>query len=462
MKKKLTFFDIINNDDMETNKNENHEIEKVQSFLNQIKTINDSYERVKAITGENYNIFKLLGVESSELLHSKIIGDFLNPKGSHEQGSIFLELFMQTLVGNEAENIEEVDNKEEDIINLKEFLTKFSCSKSSLKLEKSIGKIKNTEETNEGGRIDIFLRDENNKVLIIENKIYAGEQNKQLERYNQFGSEKATDFLIIYLTLNGDKPTSINNENSSKLLCISYKEHIINWLDLCKKEVVNLPIIRESISQYINLLKKLTNQTENQNQAMEIQNLILKNYETSKLVSQNFEKAIYNLSNKIMLNLKLKIENFIEEKNWKIIHYDEKISDNKVSGGISVVPLEFEDSEIRIKIQGFNPFYRHTRENDIFQKNIFIGVLGRDGNKSYINKLKSEGVLNDNFEWWNDYEFIGNYKEEVECRLDNPLLLSELTNEKEIEKFVEFIFGKYEVYFERNYKKVEQVLKENN
>ena len=72
------------------------------------------------------------------------------------------------------------------------------------------------------------------------------------------------------------------------------------------------------------------------------------------------------------------------------------------------------------------------------------------------------GVLNDNFEWWNDYEFIGNYKEEVECRLDNPLLLSELTNEKEIEKFVEFIFGKYEVYFERNYKKVEQVLKENN
>ena len=41
MKKKLTFFDIINNDDMETNKNENHEIEKVQSFLNQIKTINE-------------------------------------------------------------------------------------------------------------------------------------------------------------------------------------------------------------------------------------------------------------------------------------------------------------------------------------------------------------------------------------------------------------------------------------
>ena len=277
MNKKLTFFDIIRTDDMETNRNEKHELEKLQSFLNQVKTINNSYERVKSLTGENYNIFKLLGVESSELLHSKILGDFLNPKGSHRQGSVFLELFIQTLIGNEAKNFENADN-EEDTLNLKKILTKFNSSKASLKLEESIGRIKNTEETNEGGRIDIFLRDENNKSLIIENKIYAGEQYKQLERYNQYGNEKTTDFLIIYLTLNGDKPTSINNENSSKLLCVSYKEHIINWLDLCKKEVVNLPIIRESISQYINLLKKLTNQTENQNQAMEIQNLILKNY----------------------------------------------------------------------------------------------------------------------------------------------------------------------------------------
>lgn len=461
MNKKLTFFDIIRTDDMETNRNEKHELEKLQSFLNQVKTINNSYERVKSLTGENYNIFKLLGVESSELLHSKILGDFLNPKGSHRQGSVFLELFIQTLIGNEAKNFENADN-EEDTLNLKKILTKFNSSKASLKLEESIGRIKNTEETNEGGRIDIFLRDENNKSLIIENKIYAGEQYKQLERYNQYGNEKTTDFLIIYLTLNGDKPTSINNENSSKLLCISYKEHIINWLDLCKKEVVNLPIIRESISQYINLLKKLTNQTENQNQAMEIQNLILKNYETSKLISQNFEKAIYNLNNKILASLKPKIEEFVKEKNWIIKHFDDKISDNNVSGGISVVPFDFIDSKIRIKIQGFNPFYKHARENDIFQKYIFLGVLGTDGKKSYINKLKSESVLNDNFEWWNDYEFIGNYKEEVECRLDNSLLLSELTNEKEIEKFVEFLFDKFKTYFERHYKKVEEVLIENN
>lgn len=461
MNKKLTFFDIIRTDDMETNRNEKHELEKLQSFLNQVKTINNSYERVKSLTGENYNIFKLLGVESSELLHSKILGDFLNPKGSHRQGSVFLELFIQTLIGNEAKNFENADN-EEDTLNLKKILTKFNSSKASLKLEESIGRIKNTEETNEGGRIDIFLRDENNKSLIIENKIYAGEQYKQLERYNQYGNEKTTDFLIIYLTLNGDKPTSINNENSSKLLCVSYKEHIINWLDLCKKEVVNLPIIRESISQYINLLKKLTNQTENQNQAMEIQNLILKNYETSKLISQNFEKAIYNLNNKILASLKPKIEEFVKEKNWIIKHFDDKISDNNVSGGISVVPFDFIDSKIRIKIQGFNPFYKHARENDIFQKYIFLGVLGTDGKKSYINKLKSESVLNDNFEWWNDYEFIGNYKEEVECRLDNSLLLSELTNEKEIEKFVEFLFDKFKTYFERHYKKVEEVLIENN
>ena len=43
MNKKLTFFDIIRTDDMETNRNEKHELEKLQSFLNQVKTINNSY-----------------------------------------------------------------------------------------------------------------------------------------------------------------------------------------------------------------------------------------------------------------------------------------------------------------------------------------------------------------------------------------------------------------------------------
>lgn len=430
MKKKLTFFDIINNDDMETNKNENHEIEKVQSFLNQIKTINDSYERVKAITGENYNIFKLLGVESSELLHSKIIGDFLNPKGSHEQGSIFLELFMQTLVGNEAENIEEVDNKEEDIINLKEFLTKFSCSKSSLKLEKSIGKIKNTEETNEGGRIDIFLRDENNKVLIIENKIYAGEQNKQLERYNQFGSEKATDFLIIYLTLNGDKPISINNENSSKLLCISYKEQIINWLDLCKKEVVNLPIIRESVSQYINLLKKLTNQTENQNQAMEIQNLILKNIESAKKVNENYDKAIKNFALKIKKITYKYLEEYFKDNNyWEI-----KLSDKRF-GTIWINPKD-SNIEYGFGIENFEI----NLNNHHHSGSLFYGIKS---NKNNSRNLTFGLNTNNNF-WlyWKVFEY-----ENIVINFSNPVDLLKI--ELNVEKIAAVIVNEFIEFFEK-------------
>lgn len=446
---------MIKTDDMETNNNEktkNYDLEKLQSFLNQIKTINDSYERVKILTGENYNIFKLLGVESSELLHSKIVGDFLNPKGSHKQGSKFLELFVQ-MFNNISQPDEIIDKREET------FFSNFKCEKAHLKLEESIGKIKNTDETNEGGRIDILVRDEKNNAIIIENKIYAGEQAYQLERYHQFGKGK-TDFIILYLTLDGKEPESIDKDKREKIICISYKEHIISWLELCKKEVVNLPIIRETISQYINLLKKLTNQTENQIQAMEIQKLILKNYETSKLVNQNFEKAIYGLCNKILVELKPKIEEYVKGKNWKIKHIDENLKENKSSGGISVVPVEFENSKIRIKMQGINPFYKHLNENSIFQKYIFLGVLGIDGNKAFLNKLKSQGEINDNFEWWNDYEKMDIY-ENTDCRLDNPLLLKKLADDGEAERFVDFLFEKFTTYFDKHYKMVETVLKEN-
>ena len=444
---------MIKTDDMETNNNEktkNHDLEKLQSFLNQIKTINDSYERVKTLTGENYNIFKLLGVESSELLHSKIVGDFLNPRGSHKQGSKFLELFVQ-LFNNISQPNEIIDKSEVT------FFSNFKCEKAHLKLEKSIGKIKNTDETNEGGRIDILVRDEKNNAIIIENKIYAGEQAYQLERYHQFGKGK-TDFIILYLTLEGKEPKSIDKDKREKIICISYKEHIINWLELCKKEVVNLPIIRETISQYINLLKKLTNQTENQIQAMEIQKLILKNYETSKLVNQNFEKAIYGLSNSLIEKLVLKLNSFLEEKKWEISYFDKNINDKNYFGAISVSPKNINNPQIKIKIQGFNPLCE--KEYRFWQNRIIVGVIGINNNQVYLNKIKETELSSSNQEWWNDYVFVKDYEEE-DCRLDNPLILKELVNEKGIEKFVNFLYNEFTTYFDKHYKLVETLLKEN-
>lgn len=40
--------------------------------------------------GENFNLISLLGMERDEVrTHSRIVGDLLNPKGSHGQGGVF-------------------------------------------------------------------------------------------------------------------------------------------------------------------------------------------------------------------------------------------------------------------------------------------------------------------------------------------------------------------------------------
>src|SRR5690606_33988788 len=47
------------------------------------------------------------------------------------------------------------------------------------------------------------------------------------------------------------------------------------WLEDCKKESVNIPILRESISQYVYLLKKLTNQNTSVRMSEDIINRVL-------------------------------------------------------------------------------------------------------------------------------------------------------------------------------------------
>ena len=210
-------------------------------LLTHVSTISKKYEKIAELTGENFNIFRILKVEASEAkTHSAFLSEILNPKGTHGCRDIFLKLFIK-LLGDKY--------KERSIVEgLRDFDT-ISCIATP---ESFIGFI-NADGT-EGGRIDILLRDKRNNAIIIENKIYAQDQPKQLKRYKN-AYEKAP---ILYLTLMGRDPSDNSKENLSEgedFLCISYKEDILTWLELCRKESVSHPILRESLSQYINLTR---------------------------------------------------------------------------------------------------------------------------------------------------------------------------------------------------------------
>ncbi len=64
---------------------------------------------------------------------------------------------------------------------------------------------------------------------------------------------------MYYLTLEGNN-ASDQSANDTKYKCISYAQDILNWLELSIKESVTTPMIRETLVQYKNHIKQLTNQ----------------------------------------------------------------------------------------------------------------------------------------------------------------------------------------------------------
>ena len=204
------------------------------------------------LTGENFNVFKLLGLGTAEVrTHSAFIAELLNPKGSHDQGATYLRLFLKHL------GLDHLPNPDE----------------ANVKIEYHVGPVDNDRVT--GGQIDIVLMDDARKPLIlIENKIYAGDLNNQLLRYHRF----CPDAVLVYLTLDGRDPAekSTGGQNLD-IRRVSYKTHILQWLEECHKVSVSLPVVRETILQYENLIRELTNQAMGDKMKEQAKKIILAN-----------------------------------------------------------------------------------------------------------------------------------------------------------------------------------------
>ena len=222
------------------------------NILNQVRIVSQKIKeqrKEKFERGENYNIFNDLGFMSDEVhLHSMFLANLLNPKGSHGQRGKFLAAFLKML--QKSFPAISADNLELD------------TAIASVGVEKYIGR----QTDSEGGRIDIYLTDGKHSI-IIENKIYAGDQHHQMLRYWNYGmSQKGNDteksFVLIYLTLDGCSPSkeSLGEDlKENDIVCLSYKSDIRGWLDRCVELASRTPLVRETINQYISTIGILTN-----------------------------------------------------------------------------------------------------------------------------------------------------------------------------------------------------------
>ncbi len=264
----------------------------LKNLLQNVAIIQKKYDEIAKITGENFNIFSIMSMENSErYTHSAIIAELLNPKGSHHHGNIFLKLFFSEVI-----KIENYDNLDLD--------------NAIVLIEEYIGEI-NSDYTR-GGYIDIVIKYNNGSVIVVENKINANDQRGQLLRYKN----AYTNCDLIYLTKDGKPPSKesyhIDDQNKidlEEVILISYEINIKNWLEKCHKESIEQPMLREIIKQYLNLVKKITNQTINKDMSDEIRNLI--NEENIDIIVQlnNEFRSIFNeVSQKIFSCINYQID----------------------------------------------------------------------------------------------------------------------------------------------------------
>lgn len=270
----------------------------IQQFFREVENIctrEQALQEERHRKGENYNLFSILNIERYELKHSALIANLLDPKGSHGCGDAFLRAFFEIALKERAYPFED-------------------CTHLHSYTEYYTGPIAGDT----GGRIDILVKS-SCYGLIIENKIYAGDQDKQLTRYDNYGKKTfgADRYLLVYLTLYGcdasKESTATKSAEEVGYLRLSYAEDILRWLEQCVRLADNKPLVRESLNQYIRTIKQLTYQDMNQKNIEKIIDLAVDHPEVVATLSSKRDAIAQGIRKKYIFD---KLKEYADQKGW--------------------------------------------------------------------------------------------------------------------------------------------------
>lgn len=216
---------------------DSHDI--ISGLLNEVFLCID--ERIAS--GEDYSVLETAIKGNEEMMHSSVIASLLDTRGSHGQKCRFLELFLGCLP---------------------ERFKSFDASGARTACERYIGQ--KTEDS--GGRVDICIENSSGQMIVIENKIFAGDQEHQILRYVEFlrgmlRNRDGVKFPVLYLTPDGHSPSDDSTQADGMqcrcgedYVCISYKDVIVPWLDKCINEMQEKPHLKEHLTTYRDIIKK--------------------------------------------------------------------------------------------------------------------------------------------------------------------------------------------------------------
>lgn len=270
--------------------NENIDFKKLENALTKLYGKIELIEELQKHRGDKFNIFSILKMERLEVkTHSAFLYELINPKGTHYQDDKYLRIFIDKVLKIEDFDFEKV-------------------------------KVGRETFTNSSRRID-FTIENKDYYIAIEMKIDATDQDNQLSDYFEYAKKQDKEFTkVYYLSLDGKDASekSLKNKEIIDYEKISFQFDILNFIEKSIEKSANLPIIRESLIQYKNLILNITNQTTQEIQMEIIE--IVKNPEMAEAatkMAKGLAKVWAEREYLFWNRLEDKVFDYIKDKKWK-------------------------------------------------------------------------------------------------------------------------------------------------
>ena len=156
------------------------DIPALRAFLPEVGRLNAPMMEARRQEAPRYNVFQVLKIRHYEArVHTPFLVNLLSPKGSHAQGDLFYRSFVNRVLPEEGDKLFHQWERL-DVVD---------------------------EQYTGDGFIDIWIRNHaqhGRYCIIIENKVFAGDQKDQLSRYYDYARSLGFDdseIRLFYLTL---------------------------------------------------------------------------------------------------------------------------------------------------------------------------------------------------------------------------------------------------------------------
>ncbi|MEI8194813.1 MAG: PD-(D/E)XK nuclease family protein [Phycisphaerae bacterium] len=157
---------------------------KKRAALDRFLADNPELEQLNARLA-TFNIFRALRIEGIEIRHSNTLGWLLDPAESHGLDEVFLRRLLSNMLLASQVEINDISPADVELMTLGD-----------------------VEVRREWRNVDLLvvIRSQPNVVLLIENKIGAGEGRGQLTRYRGLVEQEFPSFVLVpvFLTLEGE------------------------------------------------------------------------------------------------------------------------------------------------------------------------------------------------------------------------------------------------------------------